>query len=68
MSCIASYLPPDEDKTILNIIQATNSTSTQPGHVHPALKYTGVKLTSQLDEWIVKNNQQILSKDSFSLI
>jgi hypothetical protein len=62
MSCVASYLSPDEDKIVPNVIQAIISTPTQPGLVHSALKYTGVRLISQLDEWISKNNPQILSK------
>lgn len=72
MSCVASYLLPDEDKIVPNVIQAIISTPTQPGLIHSALKYTGVRLISQLDEWIAKNNQQILSnifrRKSFFLI
>ncbi|CAF3064766.1 unnamed protein product [Rotaria sp. Silwood2] len=60
MSCVASYLPPDEDKIIPNVIQAIVSTPIQSGLVHSALKYTGVKLISQLENWIAMNNQQIL--------
>ncbi len=63
MSCVASHLPPDENNIIPKVIQAIISTPTQPGIVHSALKYTGVRLISQLDEWIEKNNQQILSKN-----
>jgi hypothetical protein len=62
MSCVASYLSPDEDKIVPNVIQAIISTPTQAGLVHSALKYTGVRLLSQLDQWIAENNQQILSK------
>jgi len=60
MSCVASYLSPDEDKIVSNVIQAIISTPIQSGLVHTALKYTGVRLISQLDEWIAKNNEQIL--------
>ncbi|CAF1464465.1 unnamed protein product [Adineta steineri] len=60
MSCVASYLSPDEDKIVPNVIQAIISTPTQPGLVHSALKYTGVRLISQLDQWIAENNQHIL--------
>jgi hypothetical protein len=63
MSCVASYLPIDEDKIVPNVIQAIISTPTQPGLIHSALKYTGVRLIAQLDEWIAKNNEQILSKN-----
>ena len=63
MSCVASYLPTDEDKIVPNVIQAIVSTSTQTGLVHPALKYTGVRLISQLDQWISNNHQLILSKN-----
>ncbi len=62
MSCVASYLSPDEDKIVPNVIQAIISTPVQSGLVHSALKYTGVRLISQLDEWISRNNEQILSK------
>ena len=65
MSCIASYLSPDEDKIVPNVIQAIISTPIQPGLVHSALKYTGVRLISQLDEWISRNDQQVLSKIFF---
>jgi hypothetical protein len=65
MSCVASNISPDEDKIVPNVIQAIISTPTQIGLVHTALKYTGVRLLSQLDEWIAKNNQQILSKNFF---
>jgi transportin-3 len=60
MSCVASYLPIDEDKIVPNVIQAIISTPTQSGLIHTALKYTGVRLIAQLDEWIAKNNEQIL--------
>ncbi|CAF4919616.1 unnamed protein product, partial [Rotaria sp. Silwood1] len=60
MSCVASYLPPDEDKIVPNVIQAIISTPIQPGIVHTALKYTGVRLISQLENWIANNDQQIL--------
>ncbi|UJR24859.1 hypothetical protein I4U23_006228 [Adineta vaga] len=60
MSCVASYLSPDEDKIVPNVIQAIISTSTEPGHIHTALKYTGVRLIAQLDQWIGENNQQFL--------
>jgi hypothetical protein len=60
MSCVASYLSPDEDKIVPNVIQAIISTPTQPGLVHSALKYTGIRLIAQLDEWIAKNNPQML--------
>ena len=62
MSCVASYLPPDEKKIVPNVIQAIISTPTQAGLIHSALKYTGVRLISQLDEWLANNDQQILSK------
>ncbi|CAF3892626.1 unnamed protein product [Rotaria magnacalcarata] len=60
MSCVASYLSPDEDKIVPNVIQAIISTPIQSGVVHSALKYTGVRLISQLEKWISKNDQQIL--------
>lgn len=62
MSCVASYLSPDEDKIVSNVIQAIISTPIQPGLVHSALKYTGVRLISHLEDWLSKNNSQILSK------
>lgn len=65
MSCVASFLPPDEDKIVPKVMQAIISTPTQAGLVHSALKYTGVRLISQLDAWISKNNQQILSNIFF---
>jgi hypothetical protein len=65
MSCVASYLPIDEDKIVPNVIQAIISTPTQSGLIHTALKYTGVRLIAQLDEWIAKNNEQILSNKKF---
>ncbi|CAF1268424.1 unnamed protein product [Rotaria sordida] len=60
MSCVASYLSPDEDKIVPNVIQAIISTPIQSGIVHSALKYTGIRLISQLESWIAKNDQQIL--------
>lgn len=62
MSCVASYLSRDEDKIVPKVIQAIISTPVEPGHIHTALKYTGVRLISQLDQWIAENNQQYLSK------
>jgi hypothetical protein len=61
MTCVASYLSSDEDTIVPNVIQAILSTPTQTGLVHTALKYTGVRLLSQLDPWLAKNHQQILS-------
>ncbi|CAF2322955.1 unnamed protein product [Rotaria sp. Silwood2] len=43
-----------------NVIQAIISTPIQTGIVHTAIKYTGVRLISQLENWIAKNDQQIL--------
>ncbi|CAF1343227.1 unnamed protein product [Rotaria sordida] len=60
ISCVASYLPSDEDKIVPNVIQAIISTPIQTGIVHTALKYTGVRLISQLENWIAKTDQQIL--------
>ncbi|CAF0984499.1 unnamed protein product [Adineta ricciae] len=60
MSCVASYVSPDEDKIVPKVIQAIISTPIEPGHIHTALKYTGVRLISQLDQWIGENNQQYL--------
>ena len=61
MSCVASHLSPDENKIVPNVIQAIVST---PGIIHSALKYTGVRLISQLNNWIAKNDRQILSRIS----
>ena len=59
MSCVASYLPPDEDQIVPKVIQLILSTQSTP--CHTALKYTGVRLLGQLDYWIEKNHQLTLS-------
>ena len=64
MSCVASYLPLDEEKYVPNLIQLLVSTPTEIGIVHTAVKYTGVRLLAELNEWISKNDQKYLSNSN----
>ena len=64
MTCVASYLSSDEDQIVPQVIQAILSTQTV--QVHTALKYTGIRLLGQLDHWIDKHPQDILSRFSSS--
>ena len=59
MTCVASYLSSDEDPIVPQVIQAILSTQTV--QVHTALKYTGIRLLGQLDQWIDKHQQDVLS-------
>ena len=60
MTCVASYLSSDEDPIVPQVIQAILSTQTV--QVHTALKYTGIRLLGQLDQWIDKHQQDVLSE------
>ncbi|CAF0842657.1 unnamed protein product [Didymodactylos carnosus] len=58
MSAVASYILPEEDEVIPKVVQAI---VTMSSHVHTSVKYTGIKLLGQLDEWLAKHQQYIKS-------